>query len=229
MSDRAIISIREYDLGRCIYFSRKSAGTQQPVEFGQSDTQARDPREIARDNIIGKMAEIAFAEYVWNGWSRFIEPDYRIMPRGQWDAQDAQINGWRIDIKATRGGGKWLLVDWNKLRFRAAEGKLPHAFVLSCVPWDRDADTPRGSVELVGVASLRNLVPGPTTHVFRKGDSLPNTSMRFQADNFGIHADAIRDNLYAAVDFMFHNPPPATEAYQRAIVSGDIFNQYQEE
>jgi hypothetical protein len=43
--------------------------------------------------------------------------DFNIYPRGVWDEADAIINGWRIDIKATRPGAKWMLIElglWQK-------------------------------------------------------------------------------------------------------------------
>ena len=50
--------------------------------------------------------------------------DFNYYPRGQWDDQDAEINGWRIDVKGTRKGGRWMLIEWNKLNFRQRDNNL---------------------------------------------------------------------------------------------------------
>ena len=56
------IRLTEEELARCIEFSTTSAPNQQAIEFGQHTTKARSSREIARDNLIGKIAEIAFSK-----------------------------------------------------------------------------------------------------------------------------------------------------------------------
>jgi hypothetical protein len=40
--------------------------------------------------------------------------DFEYYPRGEWDGQDTIINGWRIDVKGTRQGGKWMLIELSK-------------------------------------------------------------------------------------------------------------------
>lgn len=108
---RIILSADE--LEQCIEFSKKSAPNQQAIEFGQHSTTARSSSEIARDNLIGKIAEVAFAKMLKENYGLTVPLDFNYYPRGQWDNQDAVINGWRIDVKGTRKGGQWLLIEWN--------------------------------------------------------------------------------------------------------------------
>lgn len=109
------------ELEKCIAFSNTSAPNQQAIEFGQLTTQPRDTTEIARDNLIGKIAEVAFSKMMKENYGINIPLDFNYYPRGQWDDQDTIINGWRIDVKGTRQGGRWMLIEWSKLNFRQKE------------------------------------------------------------------------------------------------------------
>lgn len=55
------ILLTKDEMHKCIMFSEKCAENQQEIEFGQGDTNPRSEHEIARDNLIGKIAEVAFA------------------------------------------------------------------------------------------------------------------------------------------------------------------------
>ena len=105
MLDVKNIRLSQDELARCIEFSQRSAPNQQAIEFGQRSTKARSTREIARDNLIGKIAEVAFSKMMKENYGIDVPLDFNYYPRGQWDNQDAVINGWRIDVKGTRKGG----------------------------------------------------------------------------------------------------------------------------
>ena len=111
MLDVKNIRLSQAELVRCIEFSRKSAPNQQAIEFGQRTTKARGTREIARDNLIGKIAEVAFSKMMKENYGIDVPLDFNYYPRGQWDSQDAVINRWRIDVKGTRQGGHWMLIE----------------------------------------------------------------------------------------------------------------------
>ena len=153
--EKVIIELTREEMEKCI--SKKSAESQQPIEFGQHDTLPRDTAEIARDNLIGKMAELAVSRKLRELFGLHIPIDYEIYPRGEWDDCDISINGWNIDIKSTRIG-HWLLFEWHKLRIRAPQNKLPHAVFMCKTPWDMDNDLPLGSVEIIGTVSLHRLL-----------------------------------------------------------------------
>ncbi len=101
MLDVKNIRLTDEELAKCIEFSAASAPNQQAIEFGQRTTKARSAREIARDNLIGKIAEAAFSKMMYENYGLEVPLDYNYYPRGKWDNMDAEINGWRIDIKGT--------------------------------------------------------------------------------------------------------------------------------
>ena len=111
------LTLTEDEMRKCTVFSNKSAETQQAIEFGQKDTKARLVKEIARDNLIGKMAEVAVARMLRDEYRIHVPVIFDIYPRGEWDDCDIQIKTWTIDIKSTRTG-RWLLFETGKLNMR---------------------------------------------------------------------------------------------------------------
>lgn len=209
-----IIELTAEELERCLEFSQTSAENQQTIEFGQSDTESRPTQEIARDNYIGKIAEVAFAKMIKDSYGIEIELDFAFYPRGQWDKQDAVINGWKIDVKGTRQGGSWLLVEWSKINFRQREKDLPHVFVMASVGWNRGTDQPTGKVDIVGCSNILRLQRGiENTEIFRKGDHLPGKNFPLQADNFGIRFENLKSDWDAAVNYMLSHPPLPLDDY----------------
>ena len=210
MIDPKNIQLTENELNKCLEFSEISAQNQQKIEFGQKTTSPRKVSEIARDNLIGKIAEVAFCKLLKENYGIDIELDFNYYPRGQWDSQDAEFNGWRIDVKGTRKGGRWLLVEWNKLNFRQRDNNLSHVFVMFSVDWNRKIDAPTGKASFEGVASLNKLNrSSPNTKVLYKGDCIPGTNTLLQADNYGIHFDDLFKDLDTFV-LRLNSPPPAT-------------------
>ena len=166
MIDPKNIQLTENELNKCLEFSEISAQNQQKIEFGQKTTSPRKVSEIARDNLIGKIAEVAFCKLLKENYGIDIELDFNYYPRGQWDSQDAEVNGWRIDIKGTRKGGHWLLIEWNKLSFRQRDNNLSHVFVMFSVDWNRNIDAPTGKASFEGIASLNKLNRRTLTKAF---------------------------------------------------------------
>lgn len=207
-----IIDLTEEEIKQCLDFSFRSAINQQKIEFGQHDTRPRNNREIGRDNLIGKMAEVAFAKMIKDKYRFNIDLDFNYYPRGVWDKQDAEINGWRIDVKGTRQGGKWLLVEWSKLSFRCREGNLSHLYVMASVKWDRENDCPLGQVELVGCAGLNwfneNHKNFEGTLILRKGENIPGTRTPVQADNYAIKFEDLETDWDMVIDTIWKNSPP---------------------
>lgn len=217
MLDVKNIQLTQDELARCIEFSQRSAPNQQAIEFGQRNTKARSTREIARDNLIGKIAEVAFSKMMKENYGIDVPLDFNYYPRGQWDNQDAIINGWRIDVKGTRKGGHWMLIEWNKLNFRQRDNNLSHLYVMFSVDWDRTTDLPTGCVSYAGAVSLKKLRSGcQTTHILRKGDMLPGTRAILQADNYGIQFRDLYKHLNHLVAYLTEQEPPKslTESFQ---------------
>ncbi len=202
------IQLTPEELTRCIEFSKKCAPNQQPIEFGQQSTKARLVTEISRDNLIGKIAETGFSKMMKENYGLDIPLDFNYYPRGQWDDQDAAINGWRIDIKGTRKGGKWMLIEWNKLDFRQKDNNLSHVYVMFSVDWNRKTDTPTGLVSYEGAVSLNKLrADCPTTKVFYKGDILPGTHTVLQADNYGVLFSDLYKHLNHLTAYLLEHTP----------------------
>lgn len=201
------IVLTDAEMDKCREFSRISAASQQAIEFGQHTTKARPEKEIARDNLIGKMAEVAFSKMMKENYGIDVPLDFNYYPRGQWDGQDAEINGWRIDVKGTRSGGRWMLIEWNKLDFRQRDNNLSHLFIMFTVDWDRSADQPTGEVSYQGAASLTKLKESvPKTVVLRKGAVIPGTQTHLQADNYGIRFGDLYKHLNHLVKFLLKAP-----------------------
>lgn len=177
MIDVLNFSLTDDELECCKEFSRVSAASQQAIEFGQYTTEARSEKEIARDNLIGKIAEVAFSKMMKENYNIDVPLDFNYYPRGQWDNQDAEINGWRIDVKGTRKGGRWMLIEWNKLNFRQRDNNLSHLYAMFTVDWNRETDMPTGKVSYRGAVSLGKLKKNcKTTVTLLKGSQLPGTT-----------------------------------------------------
>lgn len=216
MLDVKNIQLTQEELARCIAFSRGSAPNQQAIEFGQHTTKPRDTHEIAHDNLIGKIAEVAFSKMMKENYAIDVPLDFNLYPRGQWDNQDTIINGWRIDVKGTRKGGHWMLIEWSKLNFRQKENRLSHVYAMFSVEWPRGAEYPTGRVSYQGVASLSKLRPDcATTRVIRKGQCIPGTKTLLQADNYAIHFNDLYKHLNHLVAHLMEKEPPRslTETY----------------
>ncbi len=191
------ITLSDDEMRRCREFSGKSAVNQQPIEFGEKTTAPRSVQETARDNLIGKIAETAFSKMMRENYGIEIALDFNYYPRGEWDDQDAEVNGWRIDVKGTRQGGRWLLVDWNKLDFRQKDNKLSHVYVMFSVGWNRDADQPTGHASYEGFVTLARLGKQvPNTEILPMKSYIPGTRKLLQADNYGILISEIYHNPY---------------------------------
>lgn len=208
--------LSEEDMECCIAFSEQSAPTQQDIEFGQHDIKARDVKEIARDNLIGKIAEVAFKRIVETYYPEAgeIPLNFFVYERGVYDNQDANINGTLIDIKATREGGEWFLIEWNKLIFRAREKHLPHYFAFFTVGWDREIDQPTGRARFEGIIPIEWLSKEHVDKeerilVLKKGDQIPGKNVSLQADNYGINKRFISRSL---------------DYYMRLMMYGDKYN-----
>ena len=213
------IRLTPRELQKCFDFSVESAGTQQAIEFGQSTTAERKLKEIARDNLIGKMAEVAVVKMLKEDFGIDVPLDFDVYDRGKWDDNDIVINGWNIDIKSTRIG-HWLLIEWNKLVFRQKKGKLPHAFFMCKTDWNMDKDLPLGTVQLVGSISLGKLKQGsPNVLTLRKGENIPQTRVRLQADNFAVEFKNLNHDWETIINYMLNNPPPNLSDYPNPYTS----------
>jgi hypothetical protein len=185
-----IVKLTIDEVLECKQFCMRSAISQQQIEFGNHNTKSRSVIEIARDNAIGKLAETAFCSFV-KQWGIDIKPDYNIYPRGKWDDSDFIINSNRLDLKATRTGGNWLLVETSKIEFRKTENKLPDYFIFCVTGWDKARDKFTGEVDICGYISLEDLLK---SKIIFEGGYIPNTFTRLQTHNHAIHRTDLKED-----------------------------------
>lgn len=202
------IQLSDYEYTLCELFSKESAKTQQPIEFGQKETLERSIEEIARDNMIGKMAEVAVSKVLRVDFGKKFPVNYDVYQRGECDDYDIVINQWKLDIKSTRKG-HWLLFETKKARFRAETGTLPDVIVMCRTPWDLAANRPASkSVEIVGCVSMERLVN--SANVIRKGECIPGTRCQLQADNYAVEFERLSD-FNSAAEYMFSHQRSKTK------------------
>lgn len=171
-------------------FAAESAQTQQEIEFGEARTARRSTEEITRDTIIGKMGEAAVSKVLQDRYNIDAPIDYTVYPRGRWDGNDLTICGKEIDVKATKAGSKYFLLETNKVLFRAKEGRIPYAFILCTVAWKDNG--PTGYVDIVGYIRACDLRYLPRLH---RGEHLPGTGITLQADNIACEVDRMDNDL----------------------------------
>ena len=214
MSREVYVRLTDDEIERCRVFAYTSAQTQQAIEFGQKTTAERDKEEGGRDTWIGKIGEVIVAKAAEKRFGIHVDLDFSYYPRGQWDDQDFLINGWRIDVKAMREGARWLFVEWNKLCFRQQYHNLSHAYIAVSVGWDRDSDKPTGGGVIKGIASLDKLsTASEKTAVLMKGDLIPGTNTRLQADNYGIRFKDLSDFDRSFLYMLKHRPNGVAERF----------------
>lgn len=208
--------LTEYELDRCIAFSKASAPTQQAKEFGQNETKPRSKTEVARDNLIGKMAEMAFSRMLREDFGVHLPINFDIYPRGECDDQDFQINGWKIDVKSTTKG-HWMLFEADKLRMRSEQSlnNLPDVILMCQTPWHEDTDEPEGSVAIIGTISLTRLLSvDPKVLRLGKNEYIPGTRTRLLAENYGVHFRDLCRDFSTTIPYLLHNHPPDPSSYR---------------
>lgn len=197
------IELTDYQIKLCRLFAEESAKTQQKIEFGNKSTTPRALEEIAHDTYIGKVAEAAIVTLAWREFGYKIPVNYEIYPRGQYDDEDININGWSIDVKATTKG-KWLLVERNKIEFRKKENNLPDIIML-CKPIGN-------RVEMIGYTSTSKLIKDE--NLLLEGECIPDTKCRLQADNYALAGSELRD-ITEALRYMISRRNVSAEAFKR--------------
>lgn len=184
------IILTKDDILRCRIFSDACARTQQRIEFGEASSQERGDSEIARDNMIGKLGEVA-VQKAFALYGLRIELDFEIYDRGQWDECDIFHNGWMLDVKCTKSRSRYFLIEWNKLQFRSDAGQLPHFFVMARLLDDGVLRPERRlpaktDVEIEGFVDVRQLfkTASEIAKVLERGERIPGTKTPITAKSF---------------------------------------------
>ena len=206
--NKKIVELTEDEIQKCKEFSEQCTQNQQKIKFNGRWISKWKIAEITRDNMIGKIAEVAFSKMM-EQYGISLDLDFNINPDCMWSEKDITINNWRIDVNGSREGAKWFLMDWNKLVSNQNDNNLPHAYVMFTVGWDKKMDRPTRLVTFEGVASLSKLRPEcEKTMVLRKGDFLPGTNTELRTDNFGIRFNDLLKDVDVFVDYITKNTPP---------------------
>lgn len=184
-------------------FAFTTAKKMQAEEFGNRRTKARPVREVARDIMIGKVAEGAVSQFLGSRLGIDLPVNLEVYGKGIGDREDFIVNGHKIEIKASRYGARWLLISEFNLVTRRDINQLFDSVLMAIVDWNRETDKFDGQVRLMGYILLddicnldklgeREMAKTPARYL-PEGTLLPGTGMILQANNLGIHVD----NLYA--------------------------------
>lgn len=184
------IIIEGLKVKECWEFAQKAAPNQKPNEFDNKEIAERKLEKIITDTFIGKLGEAAVQKWL-SDCGIHIELDWSITPRGEWDLSDVCYNDWSIDVKCTKSVGKFFLIDWSKLQFRADAGQLPHFFVMTKLGVDISKIAKDGSgvckIELAGFVDTRDLTEANNKLlIIRRGERLPNTNVGLATSNFAM-------------------------------------------
>ena len=198
-----IVTLDAYELRECERFAKLSAFTQQGIEFGQHDTVDRGIAETARDTMIGKVAEVAVSKML-KAKGLHCPIDFNIYERGEWDDSDIKIFRWDIDIKATERG-RWLMIERGKLLMRRNQtyNLLPDALISCNTEWS--GNRPTGKVRINGIISLPTFIE--RAKQIRKGETIPNTGTRLQADNYGVLSEGLSNNWDSIIEMLYKRDP----------------------
>jgi hypothetical protein len=220
-----IVKISEEGLQKSYIFAAESSRSQRPDPFGQKDVNQRDKYAIQHNTWLGKIAEVAFAQMLKNNYDINVDLDFGVYPRGKWDSVDVQVNKWNIDIKASKYGSRWFLIEWDKIGYYHQSGTLPHMFVMASVDWNRTHNLPNGEVNLIGMMYTNEIVPtNPKVHTLRKGSNIPGTSTSLYADNYGIAFNDLNQNWDEIIDYILHHSPPLLTGYPNPCNKKGVYN-----
>lgn len=176
------INLTELELERCREFAIRSSQTQREIAFGQIGERST-PYQITVDTHIGKVAELAFSKMLRDRFGIHTELDWEVYRRGEYDKCDITINEWKFDIKGTKHGSKWLLVEDNKIQAQRRDNSLCHFYILVTVEIDTDSQ-PTGMTEIKGYAAIEWFRDELPCNRLKRGDLIPRTQTPLKSDNY---------------------------------------------
>lgn len=100
------------EVWKCYQFARQMRG-----KHNRNMIMDREDWEIFRDDLRGKLGEIAFRNYIIkNVPEANIESDidFSVTPLGQWDITDLVVNGKYINVKSVKGNSRFLLIETKR-------------------------------------------------------------------------------------------------------------------
>ena len=174
-----------YDIGeklksQCEDFAKLMSLNNQAHEFNEISTKPRDQDSIYKDNLIGKIAEVGV--YLWLATRGIYAttPDFTVIGKNKRDDGDITNKGKHISVKSTERG-RCLLVHTGQLAWHRADVY----FVCNSKP-DSSKIKIRGYAFDDDLVSKDGQDVGKLSIFILKGECIPNTNAKLQADNFCI-------------------------------------------
>jgi len=100
------------EIKQCYNFAKAMVGNHNPDMI-----MVRKDWEIFRDDIRGKLGEIAVRRYIEKEIPNAIintNIDFNVTPRGSWDITDLVVNNKYLSVKAIRGHSEFLLIETKR-------------------------------------------------------------------------------------------------------------------
>lgn len=181
------VELTDYEFMLCEAFSQECAPRQQAIEFGEGSTAERDRKERERDILIGKMGEIGVSKVLSQKYGIQSPVNLNVYPKYVCDDFDLVINGWNAEVKTTRDTGWHLMITREKVEKWRKDNKLPDVIISCKAPWDRVTDKPaKHAINIIGCISMGRFLEGWNCQRVQKGQTIPGTNTRAQADNYVI-------------------------------------------
>lgn len=109
---RTVMIFTNKELEKCIDFAKKMEGNHKSDMIME-----RDVWEIFRDDLRGKLGEIAVHKYLCDKLGtkyNLNEIDFSVLERGKWDTTDLEVEGKFINVKAIRHNASFLLIETKR-------------------------------------------------------------------------------------------------------------------
>jgi hypothetical protein len=168
-------------------FAEKIVGNIDSKDFMDSKNARRSNQKVLEDNVKGKIAEIAVANYIWQATKIKSKMDFEIYEMGIGDDFDIIANGVSIDVKASSPRARCLMVEYKKRRswdmlgcpdyLCMVSAEMNEAHYLFGIPFSEFEER---------------------AILYRRGDSIPNTNFPLKADNYIITADECYGHAHLA-------------------------------
>lgn len=179
------IFLEEVEIEKCRTFATDSAKTQRPYRSGGSHI--RGLNMIIQDTFRGKLSEVVCKKFLEQKPLnvRGIQLDFDIYPRGKWDVADIVIGDKKVGVKSAKHFSSWLLLESKDI----LRGEVSDYYILILI--NREMD---GGI-IAGYATMKEIVNGDQhTLQLKKGEYIPGTSTKLDADNHARHRKHLHDS-----------------------------------
>ena len=174
--------IMDEEYNKCEDFSNKSSKTQRENRSGGD--QIRPLNIIRSDTFRGKVGEVIVNHFLkQKQFNHNIKLDFEIYPRGEWDLGDFHIEDKKYSIKSVKWFSNWLLLESKDIE----RGEISDYYILVTV----DEDFKSGAIK--GYATKKEILNDENTFKLKKGEVIPNTSTKLDANNHARHANNLHN------------------------------------